>query len=69
MGAFGVALGATVAYVCRNVMSRFVFGVPTSDGLTFAAASAGVTVAVLLACWLPARRAASVDPVIALRQE
>jgi putative ABC transport system permease protein len=65
----GVALGTAVAYASRDVMSSFVFGVPTSDGLTFTTACAGVTLAALVACSLPARRAASVDPVIALRQE
>ncbi len=53
----------------REVMSSFVFGVPTSDGLTFTTACAGVILAALIACSLPARRAASVDPVVALRQE
>ena len=50
-------------------MSSFVFGVPTSDGLTFTTACAGVILAALVASSLPARRAASVDPVVALRQE
>ena len=65
----GVALGATAAYAFRDVMSSFVFGVPTSDGLTFTTACAGVLLAALIASSLPARRAASVDPVVALRQE
>lgn len=65
----GVALGAAGAYASRDVMSSFVFGVPTSDGLTFTTACVGVSLAALVACSLPARRAASVDPVVALRQE
>ena len=65
----GVALGAAAAYAFRDVMSSFVFGVPTSDGLTFTTACAGVLLAALIASSLPARRAASVDPVVALRQE
>jgi putative ABC transport system permease protein len=65
----GVALGAAAAYAFRDVMSSFVFGVPTSDGLTFTTACAGVILAALIASSLPARRAASVDPVVALRQE
>ena len=69
MAGVGVALGAAAAYASRDVMSSFVFGVPTSDGLTFTAACAGVIVAALVACSLPARRAASVDPVVALRHE
>ena len=69
MVGIGVALGAALAYASRDVMSSFVFGVPTSDGLTFTAACAGVILAALVACSLPARRAASVDPVVALRHE
>jgi predicted permease len=65
----GVMLGAGTAYLSRNVMADFVFGVPTSDGLTFAAAVTGVIIAALVASSLPARRAATVDPVVALRQE
>ena len=65
----GVLLGAAVAYASRNVMSSYVFGVPTSDGLTFTTACGGVMLAALIACSLPARRAASIDPVVALRQE
>jgi predicted permease len=65
----GIAIGAGVAYACRSVMSSFVFGVPSSDGLTFSTACAGVMLAALVACSLPARRAASIDPVVALRQE
>jgi putative ABC transport system permease protein len=65
----GVAVGAGVAYASRDVMSSFVFGVPTSDSLTFTTACVGVIVAAVVAGSLPACRAASVDPVVALRQE
>jgi putative ABC transport system permease protein len=65
----GVALGAAAAYALRDAMSSFVFGVPTSDGLTFTTSCAGVLLAALIASSLPARRAASIDPVVALRQE
>jgi putative ABC transport system permease protein len=69
MVGLGVAIGAAAAYASRNVMASFVFGVPTSDAVTFAAAGASVTLAALVACSFPAHRAASVDPVVALRQE
>lgn len=65
----GVVLGAGVAYAARDVMSSLVFGVPTSDGVTFTVATICVISASLIACALPANRAASVDPIIALRQE
>ena len=67
--AAGIALGVGAAYLSRNVMSSFVFGVPTSDGVAFGGACGGVLLAALGACALPAHRAASIDPVIALREE
>jgi ABC-type lipoprotein release transport system permease subunit len=45
------------------------YGVTPLDAPTYAAMCALLVSAALLACWVPARRAASVDPVIALRQE
>jgi predicted permease len=65
----GVALGIGGAIALRDSMASFVFGVPTSDPLSFAVAALSLVVATLVACLVPARRAAAVDPVIALRQE
>jgi putative ABC transport system permease protein len=65
----GVALGTAAAFGLSGVMASFVFGVPATDPVSFAAACLAVTMAGLLACAIPARRAARVDPVIALRQE
>jgi putative ABC transport system permease protein len=50
-------------------MASFVFGVPPTDPVSFLAAAVVVMGVGLLACAIPARRAARVDPVIALRQE
>jgi putative ABC transport system permease protein len=69
MVGLGLVLGTVVAYASRDVMDSFVFGVPTSDRLTLVAAVMGVSLAALLAASLPARRAAGVDPVVALRQD
>ena len=69
MVGLGVAIGTTAAYLLRNLMTSFVFGVLTSDGLTYLASATTVALAALGASCLPARRAASVDPVVALRQE
>ena len=69
MVAVGVALGFGGALALRDSMASFVFGVPTSDPLSFAVAAVSLVVATLIACLVPARRAAAVDPVIALRQE
>jgi len=65
----GVAVGLTSALLLRGVMTGLVFGVPTTDPLTYSVAAAGVMIAAFIACSLPARRAASIDPVVALRQE
>jgi putative ABC transport system permease protein len=65
----GVALGIGGAIALRDSMASFVFGVPTSDPLSFVVAAVSLIAATLIACLVPARRAAAVDPVIALRQE
>jgi ABC-type antimicrobial peptide transport system permease subunit len=65
----GIALGLLAAYMSREVLASFVFGVSTSDALTYAAGGVGIMLLGLTAGWLAARRAASVDPINALRQE
>jgi ABC-type antimicrobial peptide transport system permease subunit len=67
--AIGVAAGTAAALGLSGVMASFVFGVPTTDPVSFSVAVLAVTAAGLLACAIPARRASRVDPVIALRQE
>jgi putative ABC transport system permease protein len=65
----GVALGASAALAMNGVMSAFVFRVPTTDPVSYATAVCALIAASVAACAVPARRAARVDPVIALRQE
>jgi putative ABC transport system permease protein len=65
----GVILGGAAALALNGVMRSFVFRVPTNDPASYLAAALGLTLATLGACAIPARRAARIDPVVALRQE
>jgi putative ABC transport system permease protein len=65
----GVALGLAAAWLSTSLMSRLLFRISPTDPLTFGSI-AGLLIAVaLLACYLPARRATKVDPLVALRYE
>jgi putative ABC transport system permease protein len=63
----GIALGAGVAGMLTRVMSAYLFGVGPMDPLTYTVVSVALAAVALLATYLPARRAARLDPVIALR--
>jgi putative ABC transport system permease protein len=69
MAVVGVALGIVLALGLTRLMSAQLFGVTAHDPLTFAAVGLALIVVALIACWLPARRAASVDPIVALHAE
>lgn len=65
----GLAIGLAGALALTRLMSTLLFEVSPSDPLTFAAVVLSVILAALLACYIPARRATKVDPLIALRYE
>lgn len=65
----GVAIGALAALALTRLMSSVLFGVSPTDPLTFIAVAGLLCGVALLACYIPARRAMKVNPVIALRYE
>jgi putative ABC transport system permease protein len=65
----GVAIGAAAAFGPSRVIASFLFGVTARDALVFTVAPALLTAVAFVGVWLPARRAANVDPVVALREE
>ena len=65
----GVALGVPVAFLLSRVMSSLLFGVTTRDPLTFTVLPVLIVAVTTVACYLPARRAARVDPVLAIKQD
>jgi putative ABC transport system permease protein len=69
LASIGLALGLAVAVALTRLMEKLLFGVSPTDPLTFIVVALMIIVVALLACWLPARRAARVDPMIALRYE
>jgi putative ABC transport system permease protein len=65
----GTAIGAAGAFGLTRFLSTMLFGVSSVDPVTFAAMAATLVAVTLLACYLPARRAAKTDPLVALRYE
>ena len=64
-----VALGWPAAWMLSKLAASFLYGIEPHDALTFAAVPPFLVVVALAACWIPARRAASIDPMQALRAE
>jgi putative ABC transport system permease protein len=65
----GIGIGLGVALALTRIMKTLLFGVSATDPLTFTTIALLLIFVALLACWIPARRAAKVDPITALRFE
>jgi putative ABC transport system permease protein len=69
LAGIGVAVGALGALAVTRLLASLLYGIPATDLVAFGAAAGLLAAAALAASWIPARRAAAIDPVIALRSE
>lgn len=65
----GLLVGLAVAFVGTSAIANFIVGIKPTDPVTFITVAAGLTFVALVACWIPARRATRVSPLVALRHD
>jgi putative ABC transport system permease protein len=65
----GLAIGLGASFICARLFSSLLFGISATDPLTFLFTPVLLSLAAFLACYVPARRATKVDPLVALRSE
>jgi putative ABC transport system permease protein len=65
----GMAIGLAAAFALTQLLKSLLFGVSATDAVTFTLVPLLMAAIALLACWIPARRATKVDPIVALRFE
>jgi putative ABC transport system permease protein len=69
LACIGIVIGLVAALASTHLMTRFLFGVRAADPVTFAVVAGLLVMIALLACYLPARKAMNIEPVLALRYE
>lgn len=69
LAAIGMVCGVGIAFAVANVLRSFLYGVTWMDPLTLAAVCIALAAVIFMACWIPGRRAARIDPMEALRYE
>ena len=65
----GATIGLAIAFAGSGIIESLLYGVSSRDPVVFAASTLALLAVALMACWLPARRAARISPIDALRAE